>query len=172
MEDWQEDTLRYFWRKMKIENCITSEYYDYTTSLSTTTRYQSYAFPNGLFLTCKYHRRGGPYVSVTFRAHKNAVEIIQPVLLNYNSTQDDHGESFEYTIQVRTQGVLISLLWALYELNYAQYLPPTSQDIRMDCPECHALISYDPTSQAIWLKCRNCGHEIFLGGQNYDPARN
>jgi len=173
MEDWQEETLRFFWKKMKIERCIIREYYGYDrTLLESATKYQTYAYPNGIFIHCKYWRSGKSYATVTFQIHKHAIEIIDRIIRNQNSSRKDFGQNLEFTIHVTSLGVLMDLLWDLYEIDYAQYVPVFPQESTLKCPECNALISYDTTTEALWIKCRNCGLEIFMGGKKYDDIGN
>ncbi|MFW9953937.1 MAG: hypothetical protein ACFFD3_05220, partial [Candidatus Thorarchaeota archaeon] len=165
MEDWQEETLRYFWRKMKIDDCLISEYYEQYGELK-----RDYAFPNGLFIKCKFERGGFPFAIVKFKTQKSGIELFDRLLRDHNSSREEHGWNIEYTINVSSQGSLMNVLWKLFEIDYAQYIPVLPQDSRMNCPQCKALIAYDDTTDALWLKCRNCGNEIFIGGQKYDFA--
>ncbi|MFW9849983.1 MAG: hypothetical protein ACFFF4_12670 [Candidatus Thorarchaeota archaeon] len=167
MEDWQEETLRYFWRKMKIDNCLISEYYEQYGHLQ-----RDYAFPNGLFIKCKLESGGFPYATMTLKVGKTARGLFEKILNDYKHSSNDHGWHLQYKIEVSSQGALTRLLWKLYELDYTQYVPAIPQDTKVNCPECRALLAFDSSSDAIWIKCRNCGHEIFLGGQRYELMGN
>jgi len=169
MEDWQAETLVYLWKKMKIEKCIAKEYYDpYDGHIN-----RSYEFPNGLFIECIFEKEGISYATMKFKADKQTTDLILSALENRDVSSKELDQISEFILDVFSQGEMMEILWNLFHLDFAQYAPAGElREYKLECPHCKVLISFESARDNIWLKCRNCANEIFIGGSRYSEVGN
>lgn len=159
MEDWQVETLGYLWKKMKIEKCLAKEYYDpYDGHIN-----RSYEFPNGLFIECIFEKEGISYATLKFKAGKQTQDIIMNALWTRDVSSEEFEKILEFILEVFSQGELIEILWDLYQLDFTEFGPAKeTQEYRLKCPHCKTIISFESAREKVRLRCRNCGHEIFI----------
>lgn len=168
MEDWENEALQYFWKKMKIDSCLMKEYYDPSDGHL----HRSYEFPNGLIIECILEKEGISYLTMKFKVAKKTVDIIMHAIENRNVSSNELGQVLEFIIEVFSQGELMEILWDLYQLDPTPRFPRILREYQLECPYCKTLISFESAESRVWLKCRNCTNEIFIDGSGYSEMGN
>ncbi len=159
MEDWQVETLRYIWKKKKLDECITEDHWRGEISYST----RVYQFPNRIRVECKGSLQKRHYAEMKVFADISDEIAVFSRLNQKNTKTKKKGDFVEFKTLVISKKELMNYLWELYILDHPD---PYGSDIPRDdlilCPRCKAVYSYDLQLEQMSVTCQNCSNVIAL----------